>query len=416
MGNNKENIITDGQVQAKICNLEANVKGWAMRHDLWEGCQFFSYQSYFDDEPDLEEPCLTVLAAGDKLLRVLREPYSHITDELNRLVDTGNGYYENDGNAIYFYTYDESLQKEAIDLFQWQWICELIKPNYTDLYHELYKYFQQRPDRFYYLHWRDFEVLMYDLLKHKGFEVDLGSGRNDGGVDMILRDKNALVPFVTLVQVKKHKNPIKTDAVSALLGRIVDNDNRNNNVSHKGLLITSSRFIPDAVKFAKRQTRTIELADRTDIASWSFEAVAEIESIIKKYTRRDYISRLLNTGPMSPNGRILFTDPPYLTGQILVTTVSETFKDTFHPEFVVILHDTMHVALVMQLPTTLISGHYFAGVEVPLKALDLYDRKPIDDIIFRVRKETDSNREISFRGRLHTYFLWDGRPQHCLRD
>ena len=237
-------MITDGQLEANVCNLQAKVKAWAMRHDLWKGCQFFSYQSYFDDEPDLEEPCLTVLAAGDELLRVLREPYSHITDELDRLVDSRNGYYENDGNAIYFYTYDESLQKEAIDLFQWQWICELIKPDYTDLYHELYKYFQQRPD----------------------------------------------------------------------------------------------------------------------------------------------------------------------------TTVSETFKDTFHPEFVIILHDTEHVALVMQLPTTLISGYYFAGQEVPLKALDLNDRKPIDDIIFRVRKKIDSNGIIFFRGRLHTYSLWDGRPQHCLRD
>jgi hypothetical protein len=160
----------------------------------------------------------------------------------------------------------------------------------------------------------------------------------------------------------------------------------------------------------------MELADRTDIAGWSFEAVAEIESIIKKYTRRDYISRLLNSEPRSPTGGIALTDPPNLTGQILVTTVSETFKDTFHPEFVIILHDTAHVALVMQLPTTLISGHYFAGVEVPLKALDLYDRKPVDDIIFRVRKKIDSKGVISFRGRLHTYSLWDGQPQHCLRD
>jgi len=254
---------------------------------------------------------------------------------------------------------------------------------------------------------------MSELLKHKGFEVVLGAGRNDGGVDIILRDKNALVPSVTLVQVKKHKHPIKADAVSALLGRIEDNNNRNKAISHKGLLITSSRFIPDAVKFAKRQTRTIELADRREITRWSFEAVAEINSSIEKYTRRNYVSSLLNA---DHSGRILFTEAPYLIGQILVTTVSETFKDTFHPEFVIILHDTKHVALVMQLPTTLISGHHFAGLEVPLKALDLYDRKPIDDIIFRVRKKIDSNGLISFRGRLHTYSLWDGQPQHCLRD
>jgi hypothetical protein len=387
-----------------------------MRHDLWEGCQFFSYQSYFVDKPNLKEPCLTILAAGDKLLEVLRGPYSRITDELDWLVETGNGYYENDGNVLCFYTYDESLRKEAIDLFQWQWICELIKPDYTDLYHELYEYFQQQPESFYRLHWREFEILMSELLKHKGFEVTLGTGRNDGGVDIIVRDKNALVPSITLVQVKKHKNPIKTDAVSALLGRLVDNNNSNNNVSHKGLLITSSRFIPDAVKFAERQTRSIELADRKKITSWSFDAVAEIESSIKKYTRRGYVSRLLNTNPMGSSGRILFTEPPYLTGQILVTTVSETFKDTFHPEFVIILHDTRHVALVMQLPTSLVSGDYFAGQEVPLQALDLYDRKPIDDIIFRVRKKIDSNGIIFFRGRLHTYSLWDGRPQHCLRD
>lgn len=416
MGGNEENMITDDQFQANVYNLQANVRNWAMRHDLWEGCQFFSYHSYFNDEPNPKVPCLTILDPGDKLLGVLREPYSQITDELDELIDIGNGYYVNDGDAIFFYTYDEILKKKAADLFQWQWICELIKPDYTDLYHELYKYFQQQPESFYRLHWREFEILMSELLRHKGFEVVLGTGRNDGGVDIILRDKNELVPSITLVQVKKHKNPITTDAVSALLGRMEDNDNKNKSAPHKGLLITSSRFIPDAIRFANRQTRTIDLADRMKIAHWTFEAVAEIKSSIEKYTRRSYISRLLNTDPLESGGQILFAEPSRLTGQILVTTISEAFKDTFHSEFVIILYDTKHVALVMQLPTTLISGHYFAGIESPLKTLDLYDKKSVDDIIFRVRKETDSNGIISFRGRLRTYFLWDGQPRYCLRD
>lgn len=242
---------------------------------------------------------------------------------------------------------------------------------------------------------------MSELLRNKGknFQTILGPGRDDGGIDIILIDKNGVVPSVSLVQVKRQKAPIQLDAVSALLGTLEDMDH------HKGLFITSSRFLPGAAEFARRQTRrVIELADRNEIANWSFDAAAEIENCIKKYTSRDYISHVFHSTPQD------------LTGRILVTTIAYPFKDTFQPEFVIILRDTKHLSLVMLLPTHVTSGQYFStGAEIPLKAFDLYDRGPVSKIVFRVRKEFDTGK-VFFRGRQRIYSLWDDQPESFLRD
>ena len=81
-----------------------------------------------------------------------------------------------------------------------------------------------------------------------------------------------------------------------------------------------------------------------------------------------------------------------------------------------ILRDTKHLSLVMQLPTHVTSGQYFStGTEIPLKAFDLYDREPVSKIVFRVRKEFD-NGKVFFRGRRRIYSLWDDQPEAFLRD
>lgn len=349
----------------------------------------------------MEEPCLSILSAGDKLISVLKGPYSHITDELDYLAEAGKYYYDNEGDLLFFYTYDEILEKELVSFCQWQWLCDLVKPDYTDLYHELYQYFHQQPESFLRLPHRDFEILMSELLRNKGknFQTILESGRDDRGIDIILIDRNGIVPSFSLVQVKRQKAPIKLAAVSALLGTLEDMDH------DKGLFITSSRFLPGVAEFAGRQKhRMIELADRNKIANWSFDATAEIENCIKQYTNRDYISHLFQIAPQD------------LTGRILVTTVADPFKDTFQPEFVMVLRDTKYLSLVMQLPTRVASGQRFsAGAEIPEKTFDLYDRESVGKIIFRVRKEFDKGK-VFFRGRRRIYSLWDDQPEAFLRD
>jgi hypothetical protein len=48
-----------------------------------------------EDEPNMEKPCLTIVSAGDNLINVLKGPYSHITDELDYLMEAGDYYYDN---------------------------------------------------------------------------------------------------------------------------------------------------------------------------------------------------------------------------------------------------------------------------------------------------------------------------------
>jgi len=334
------------------------------------------------------------------MIQILKGAYSRITDELDELMEVRDYYYVNEGEALLFYTHDETFQYALADYCRWQWLCDVIRPDYTDLYQELYQHFHQRPEFFQRLYWRDFEVFVSELLKRKGYQVMLGPGRGDGGVDITFLDPKALVPSVTLVQVKQQKAPIELHAVSALLGALEDQDQK------KGLFVTSSRFRPGAAAFAGRQTRRmIQLADARDLAGWSFDAAAEVGNSIKKYTSRDYILDVFGA---------VFPD---LTGRILVTTVAEGFKDTFFPEFVVILRDTKHLCLVMQLPTQRYHDSSFSeATEIPVKSLDLYDVEPLHKIVFRVRKQFDSNGALTFHGRRNIYDLWDNTPASSLRD
>ncbi len=81
-----------------------------------------------------------------------------------------------------------------------------------------------------------------------------------------------------------------------------------------------------------------------------------------------------------------------------------------------ILRDTKHLSLVMDLPTSVPSGQYFStGTEIPVKTFELYDRELVDKIVFRVRKEFD-NGKVFFHGHRRIYGLWDDQPEAFLRD
>lgn len=60
------------------------------------------------------------------------------------------------------------------------------------------------------LHWREFEELVADLLEKDGYNVELGPGRNDGGVDIIAyKDLDGVGLTKSIWQAKKKRKKIK---------------------------------------------------------------------------------------------------------------------------------------------------------------------------------------------------------------
>jgi hypothetical protein len=384
--------MTDQQLKEKIVRLESQIKRWAVKHQIWDGSKFVSYLEYYEDEPSKTHPFLTVLIMGESLHKTMHAPYSRITDELDKLMDKYIFSYNYDNDSICFRCLDDELIPYFSNYFEWQWLSNLIQPDYTDLHNELFRYLQKNPDKFNSLTPRKFEILIGEIFKNQGYQTQLGSGQRDGGVDITLFQKTGIDTEVTLVQVKRYRKElaIRLESVAALLGTIVDRK------ADKGIFVTSSRFLPGVEKFGQRNSKMLKLANRYDISSWCGDIERKIQRDQSTTLSMDYILGLLTYD---------FADS--LLGKILVSRVeSRILKNHFY----MVVKDSKHICLIMRLPNKIVSTmDWGMGYEIPLLDTSIVNFRNGENV-FRVIKLKESNDTIFFRGRRQHFTLWDGSP------
>lgn len=73
------------------------------------------------------------------------------------------------------------------------------------------------------MHWRNFERLTTEFFRRQGYEVDLGPGTKDGGVDVrVWTDKEAKAgPPIMLIQCKRTKEHVGIETVKAFWADVV---------------------------------------------------------------------------------------------------------------------------------------------------------------------------------------------------
>ncbi len=111
-------------------------------------------------------------------------------------------------------------------------------------------------DYMYNLHPRDFELMVEQIFKDKGFYTELTSTTRDGGKDIIARRYiGTKIPIVIYIECKRFgpDHPVGEPIIRGLYG--VMTDARIN----RGILVTSSYFSRDAFVFTRRQGDLIEL-------------------------------------------------------------------------------------------------------------------------------------------------------------
>ncbi len=108
---------------------------------------------------------------------------------------------------------------------------------------------------------REFEEFVCELLEKEGYNVELTKQTRDGGKDLIVIQKSFLGDFCTYVECKKYdKNmPISVGLVRQLYGTIMAD-----NIT-AGMLITTSYFSKDAIKYTNNLNHRIKLNDFNDI-------------------------------------------------------------------------------------------------------------------------------------------------------
>jgi hypothetical protein len=390
--------MTDDLLEKKITDLQNKIITWAKKNNLWKEFGVFrTYFEHFQDEPSETTACITVLEIDSNFYEAMYGEYGwQLRNEFDLLVDGTEFWYEfYTHSTLVFYCNEEELNKLYLDYFEWQWISNIIKPDYTNLYQEVFEYFNLNPKKLYSLTPRKLEILISEIFKNQGFHTILGPGNNDGGVDLRIYQKDEIDQIVTLVQIKKYKEslPIKLESV-AYLQAIVDEEKAN-----RGLFITTSKYLPQAKKFASRQNKKLILSDSADISRWC--------DVVKTRIVRDKSLAITDESILN-----ILKDENGLIGKIVVASIG---YNCIENDFCIILKDTPYVSLLMRVPAKNVKSYdppyNFQGAEIPLLDETILKYKNKENI-FRASKSISKSGRISFAGQKKYYTLWDGKPRY----
>lgn len=114
------------------------------------------------------------------------------------------------------------------------------------------------------MHWRKFEGLTAEYFSREGYEVELGPGRNDGGIDVRVwkNNKKAGDPPLILIQCKRYKDKIERTVVKALWSDMEWEK------AGSGLIVTTSGISPGGLSDCQARGYKIEEANKNTIAQW----------------------------------------------------------------------------------------------------------------------------------------------------
>lgn len=389
--------ISDLILGKKIKDLESEIQLWAEKRGLWTDSCFKTYLEHHNDEPDEDVACVTVLCSDGGMWQIFSGFYSdEYLIEFEEFMSGTEFYYESfDNTTIHFYCEKEELNIKYLDYFEWEWIQHLVRPDYTNLYEELFGYFNKNPKKMYYLSSRKFEILISEVFQNQGYRTELGKGVADGGIDVKLFKKDEIDEVLTLVQVKKYKPnlTIKLEAVSSLAGIVTQQK------ANRGLFVTTSRYLPVAKNFAEREGSKLTLADSSDVQRWCESAQNLIKRDKSSLVTDESLKRLINEEVKEG-----------LEGKIVYCT--KGYDMTYH-DFCIVLKDSNHVALLLKIPENMreYSDSPFnrVGVESPILNRELIKAK-VKENVFRVQKEIHDNGVVTFWGRNSLYHIWNGIP------
>lgn len=223
-----------------------------------------------------------------KVLKFLGE--SHFGQGKNSIFDgfDEDGYYESIQTDLGVEALEiahrlVTLTKESEEASPWDWLSarvnewkspidlkqlfesESLDAMYGKFLDQRYiNYLANNTDKLSTMHWRKFEALTAEYFERKGYKVQIGSGRNDGGIDVRVwsGDSEFNQPPVQLIQCKRTKTKIDKVLVKSLWADVINEDAKG------GLIVTTSSFSPGAREVCKVRNYPIREASRKTVIQW----------------------------------------------------------------------------------------------------------------------------------------------------
>lgn len=391
--------IADQDITKRITILEQAIKAWAISRELWFDAGFQSFSERVDCEPSLT-PVATILISDGNLFHFIEEDIDGVGEEFHTTLKQHGFWWDKwDNDSFYIYPEEEGeLYQPILDYVRWQWICGLLQPDIDDVYEEIYAHFTKRPDDLHRLHWREFEVLIARSLRHQGFQVELGPGSNDGGVDIRLMQRDPLGDLLTLVQVKRYAPHRKIDAlaVQALHG-VAEVEK-----AHRSLFVTTSAYQPAAKRFANRTIDRMQLATSQDIVQWCSDATGGVVKDKSKLIAPNHISRVLK----NLSGQ---TSPRILRANVGVTMILNAYA--------IVLKETNHTALLVRLPQTTVDDDGYGQVGRDRPIIDPANPPILNaETVWRSKRKVDANGNVIYWDGHNCWRAWNGQPNYFNRS
>lgn len=126
-------------------------------------------------------------------------------------------------------------------------------------------YLTAQPGDFHKMHWRNFERFVTEFFSRQGYDVKLGPGTKDGGVDIRVWPKGEIKsPPLLLIQCKRYTKSslVKVEYIKALWSDVVFED------AKKGLIVTTSRVTPAAKRLASVRKYPLDFAENEKVKEW----------------------------------------------------------------------------------------------------------------------------------------------------
>ena len=147
------------------------------------------------------------------------------------------------------------------DLFQ----SESLETKYGTFFDQRFvDYLAQNFKRIDEINWRKFEGLTGEYFEQAGFQVDMGPGRWDGGVDVRVwsSEDDVQKPPLILVQCKRQQEKVSQVIVKALWADVSDEG------AQSGLIVTTSALAPSADTVRTARGYPIQAVERPTLQNW----------------------------------------------------------------------------------------------------------------------------------------------------
>lgn len=151
--------------------------------------------------------------------------------------------------------------KELKDLYD----CELHCEN-NFLEQQFIDYLAVNGDEIELIHWRNFERFCAEYFKKEGYNVILGPGTNDGGVDIRAFKDEKTAPDL-LIQCKRYnsKNKISIETVKSFYTDVLFEG------AKQGIIATTSYIATGGKKVCKTRGYNIKFAEKENVKNWAKE-------------------------------------------------------------------------------------------------------------------------------------------------